>query len=43
MIEIKEKKGKKDKEAKILTIALILLSQYYDVEVNGEKWENIIK
>ena len=41
-IEIKNKKGK-DVGRKILTLALTLLSEFYDVRVNGERWSKIIK
>jgi hypothetical protein len=43
MIELKKKKGVKDKDAIILTLALTLLAQFYTVYVNGEKWSDLIK
>jgi len=38
MITIKPKKGKKDKEAKIFTLTLMLLNEFYDIKINGEKF-----
>ena len=43
MIELKKKKGVKDKDAIILTLCLTLLAQFYTVKVNGEKFADIIK
>lgn len=42
-IEIKKKRGKKDVEAKILSIAMILLSEFYDVYINREKFPEEIQ
>jgi len=43
MIELKKKKGIKDKDAIILTLCLTILAQFYTVKVNGEKWGLPIK
>ena len=43
MIEIKPKRGVKDKGAVILTLCLTLLAQFYTVKINGEKFAGIVK
>jgi len=42
-IEIRPKRGVKDKQGKILVFCITILSEFYTVYVNGEKWSDLIK